>query len=118
MKGNKIAFLENHATDPRVASALLSAPAFLRGLSDAEVGFAKMWIEQFVATEIAEARVRHSRLWPGKQFVHPILQKYSPTLTYLLCLPRGAWRRIRTNNPLAPMLPEIRTRVVAVFPDG
>jgi hypothetical protein len=37
MKGDKIGFLEKHGIDPRVASAILGAPAFLSGLTDAEV---------------------------------------------------------------------------------
>jgi transposase-like protein len=34
--------------------------------------------------------------------------------------PEEHWRRVRTNNPLEPILREIRrrTRVVGAFPDG
>jgi hypothetical protein len=53
MKGRKIGFLEKHATDPRVASAILGAPPFLSGLTDAEVALVQPRIEQHVAPEIA-----------------------------------------------------------------
>jgi hypothetical protein len=56
MKGNKVGFLGNHATDPRVASAVLGAPSFLSGLTDTEVAFVKQKVEQHTAPEIAEAR--------------------------------------------------------------
>ena len=41
------------------------------------------------------------------------------TLVYY-AFPDEHWRRIRTNNPLEPMMREIRrrTRVVGAFPDG
>jgi len=41
------------------------------------------------------------------------------TLAYY-AFPEEHWRRIRTNNPLERLLPEIRrrTRVVGAFPDG
>ncbi len=43
-------------TDPRVASAVLGAPAFLSGLTDAEVAVVQNKIEQHMAPEVAEAR--------------------------------------------------------------
>ena len=57
MKGSKIGFLEKHATDPRVASAVLGAPPFLSGLTDAEVALIQTRIEQHMAPEIAPARM-------------------------------------------------------------
>jgi len=56
MKDKRLAFLERHATDPRVASAILGAPPFLSGLTDDDVAFVHNKIEQRVAPEIAEAR--------------------------------------------------------------
>ena len=56
MKGGKLGFLEKHATDPVVASAILGAPGFLSGLTDTEVTFVKQKIEQHISPEIAEAR--------------------------------------------------------------
>ena len=49
-------FLEKNATDPVVAAALLTAPPFLSGLSDAELALVKHKVEQHVSPEIAEAR--------------------------------------------------------------
>jgi len=56
MKGSKLGFLEQYATNPLVASAILAAPKFLSGLTDAEVIFVKQRAEQHVSPEIAEAR--------------------------------------------------------------
>ena len=56
MKGSKTGFLGKHATDPRVASAVLGAPPFLSGLTDADVAFIQKRVEQHLAPEIAEAR--------------------------------------------------------------
>lgn len=56
MKGSKVGFLQQHVSDPRVASAVLSAPPFLSGLSDAEVAVVQQRMEKHVAPEIAEAR--------------------------------------------------------------
>ena len=39
MKDNRLGFLEKHVTDQRVASAILNAPPFLSGLTDADVAF-------------------------------------------------------------------------------
>ncbi len=46
-------------------------------------------------------------------------QKVEKTLVYY-ALPSTHWRQIRTNNPLARIIREIRrrTRVVGAFPDG
>ena len=51
-----MAFLEKNATDPVVAAALLTAPPFLSGLSDAELALVKHKVEQHISPEIAEAR--------------------------------------------------------------
>ena len=44
------------AADPVVASAILTAPSFLSGLSDTELTLVKHKIESHIAPEIAEAR--------------------------------------------------------------
>jgi hypothetical protein len=46
MKGNKLGFLNQHTTDPRVASAVLGAPPFLSGLTDAEIALVQRQVEQ------------------------------------------------------------------------
>lgn len=56
MKDGRMGFLEKNAGDPIVASAILTAPAFLSGLSDAELAMVKHKVEQHVSPEIAEAR--------------------------------------------------------------
>ena len=56
MKQNRIGFLEKHATDPVVASAVLGAPGFLSGLSENDVAFVKKRVEKHVAPEITKAR--------------------------------------------------------------
>jgi hypothetical protein len=56
MKGSKLGFVEQHVSDPRVASAVLGAPPFLSGLSQTEVAMVKNKVEQHVAPGIAEAR--------------------------------------------------------------
>ena len=56
MKGSKMDFLGKHATDPRVAAAVLGAPAFLSGLNDTEVVIVKRRIEQYVAPEVVKER--------------------------------------------------------------
>jgi hypothetical protein len=53
---NRMSFLEAHASDPTVASAILTAPLFLSGLSDAEVAMVRLKVEQHIAPEIIEAR--------------------------------------------------------------
>jgi hypothetical protein len=49
-------FLQKHAADPVVASAILTAPSFLSGLNEAELALVKHKVEQHVAPEIAEAK--------------------------------------------------------------
>ena len=56
MKGSKLGFVERHVSDPRVASAVLGAPPFLSGLTDAEIAVVQNRLEQQVAPEIADAR--------------------------------------------------------------
>jgi len=56
MKGGKLGLVEQHISDPRVASAVLGAPSFLRGLTDTEIAIVHKKAEQHVAPKIAEAR--------------------------------------------------------------
>ena len=56
MKGSKMDFLAARATDPRVASAILGAPPFLSGLTDAEIGVVKTRVEKHVAPEVVNER--------------------------------------------------------------
>jgi hypothetical protein len=53
---SRIGFLERNAANPVVASAILTAPSFLSGLSDVELTMVKYKVEQHVSPEIAEAR--------------------------------------------------------------
>jgi hypothetical protein len=54
----RLGFLQKNAGDAMVAAAILSAPAFLSGLSDSEMLFVKHSIEKrIIPAEIAEARV-------------------------------------------------------------
>jgi hypothetical protein len=56
MKGSRMDFLLKSAGDPIVASAVLTAPPFLSGLSDVEVTALKQKVERYASPEIAEAR--------------------------------------------------------------
>jgi hypothetical protein len=56
MKNGRMGFLAKNAADPLVASAILTAPSFLSGLSDVELAVIKQKVEQHVSPEIAEAR--------------------------------------------------------------
>ena len=56
MKDGRMGFLEKNAADPVVASAILTAPSFLSGLSDVELAVVEHKVEQHVAPEIAGAR--------------------------------------------------------------
>ena len=49
-------FLEKSAADPVVASAILTAPSFLSGLSDVELAMVKHKVEQHISPEIADAK--------------------------------------------------------------
>lgn len=53
---NKMSFVEQYAADPVVASAIMTAPLCLSGLSDAEVAMVKKKIESHVDPRILEAR--------------------------------------------------------------
>jgi hypothetical protein len=57
MTDGRMSFLEKNATDPVIASAILTAPAFLSGLSDPELALVKHRVElQAVGFETLEAR--------------------------------------------------------------
>ena len=56
MNHGRMGLLEKNAADPVVASAILTAPAFLSGLSDAELALVKHKVEQHIPPEIAEPR--------------------------------------------------------------
>jgi hypothetical protein len=56
MKNDRMGFLEKNAADPIVASAILTAPLFLSGLSEPELAMVKLKVEKHLAPEIAEAR--------------------------------------------------------------
>jgi hypothetical protein len=56
MKNGRMGLLEKNAADPVVASAILTAPSFLSGLSDVELAVVEHKVEQHVAPEIAGAR--------------------------------------------------------------
>ena len=58
LKGQeRMAFLEKHGSDPRVAASLLEAPAFLTGLTEAETKLIRSKIEQAVLDpEIVQAK--------------------------------------------------------------
>ena len=54
MHEGRMGFLEKNAVDPVVGSAILTAPSFLSGLSDAELALVKHKVEQHVSPEIAK----------------------------------------------------------------
>ena len=57
MDKDRLAFLNEHAGDPVIASAILTAPAFLSGLSNTERAVVKRRIEKhFISPEIADAK--------------------------------------------------------------
>ena len=56
MNGNKVSLIDQHAADQRVASAVLGAPAFLSGLTEAEMAIVHQRVEQHVSPEFANAR--------------------------------------------------------------
>ena len=56
MTTSRLGFLEKHASDPCVASAILTAPIFLSGLSDPELALVKHKVEQHLGPEIADAK--------------------------------------------------------------
>jgi len=51
-------FLERHGADPTLANAVLSAPAFLTGLTKVELAFVRSKLEQrALPPEVLEAKV-------------------------------------------------------------
>jgi hypothetical protein len=56
LKTGRLGFLEQHGSDPVVASAILTAPIFLSGLSDLELALVKHKVEQYLGPEIANAK--------------------------------------------------------------
>ena len=55
LKGaSRMAWLQKHGDDPIVASALLTAPACVSGMSDTEIAFLRKKIEQHVCPGIAK----------------------------------------------------------------
>ena len=56
MKDGRLAFVERNLHDATLVSAILTAPAFLSGLSDTEVGVIRGKIEERVSPEIVKAR--------------------------------------------------------------
>lgn len=56
LKGNKLGFIEKNASDPVVASALLTAPAFLSDLSETERAAVQAKAESHLDPKIIEAR--------------------------------------------------------------
>ena len=61
MEDGRMGFLEKNATDPVVAAALLTAPPFLSGLSDAELALVKHKVEQHVAPELPKQGIPRER---------------------------------------------------------
>jgi hypothetical protein len=57
MKEGRLAFIDKHIAHPAVVSAVLTAPAFLSGLSDVELGVIRQKVEKRVlSAEVAEAK--------------------------------------------------------------
>jgi hypothetical protein len=57
-------FLEKHGSDIAVASSLFEAPAFLSGVTDAELALVRHKIEAaHLPAEVVEARAKTSRAW-------------------------------------------------------
>jgi hypothetical protein len=54
---NKLSFIEQHGSDATVLSALLTAPAFLSGLSEVELAAVKAKAESHLEPKIVEAKV-------------------------------------------------------------
>ena len=92
MKDGRMAFLEKNATDPVMAAALLTAPPFLSGLSDAELALVKHKVEQHVSPEIAEARDATLRALKEAQVGwQRAIDKIGETAGLTKC-PDGTWR--------------------------
>jgi hypothetical protein len=68
---DRMALLQRHGGDPAVASAILLAPSFLSGLSDAELGLVRSKIEakalspEIIAAKagVAKALAEVERAW-------------------------------------------------------
>ena len=59
MKEGRHAFLQQHATDPVIASALLEAPPFLSNLSEGELAMVRDAVERkFLSSEVVEAKAK------------------------------------------------------------
>jgi hypothetical protein len=56
IKDNRVGFITKHADDPRVVAAVLGAPAFLSGLTDAEMGVVKSEIAKRVNPKLAASK--------------------------------------------------------------
>ena len=56
MSDNKVEFVMKHAHDPRVVAAVIGAPAFLSGLSAADINVLKTQIANRFAPETAAAK--------------------------------------------------------------
>ena len=65
LKGQaRLAFLEKHAADPRVAASMLEAPKFLTNLTDGEELMIRNLIEaRVLPPEIAQAKVAVTKAW-------------------------------------------------------
>ena len=53
---DRVSFVTKHANDARVVQAVLGAPAFLSGLTDAEIDVVRQQLEKRVAPHVASAR--------------------------------------------------------------
>ena len=72
MKEGRIAFLQKHGTDPTVASALLAAPAFLSGLSEAELALLRTEVEKkYLSPEISRGQGQSRRGVTGNRTQPP-----------------------------------------------
>ena len=59
LKEGRLAFLKQHAADPVVAAALLSAPAFLSGLSETELTLLRGEVEKkWLSAEVIESKAK------------------------------------------------------------
>ena len=56
MKENRVGFVTKHADDPRVVAAILGAPPFLSGLTDAEFDVVKAQIAKRTNPAVASAK--------------------------------------------------------------
>ena len=92
---SRMAFLEKHGSDIAVASSLFEAPAFLSGVTDAELALVRHKIEAaHLPAEVVEARAKTGRAWAELERA----ARLAPTLILqfagMKSLPR------RNNEPL------------------